>query len=275
MTRVVHNDPVDPDFALVDKHLRDRYRDYEWRPDTVGRSGNVVHRLTGPADLHVKYGPDPLHPDPGYDIGAEYDRLRWLAAQGLPVPEVVECDVFDGCTYLVTTTLPGRDASQPWAAHERMRVIDVVADFARDLHALSTLGCPFDRSLRVTLPNARVAVGLGQVELDGDTPRQALTDLDAALRGNEREDLVLCHGDYCLPNVLIDPGTLTLTGVIDVGGFGLADRYTDVTTMAGSIDGDLNPQYTREHTDRFLWRYGIPHLDEAKADFYRVLRRFM
>ncbi|GIG64738.1 aminoglycoside 3'-phosphotransferase [Phytomonospora endophytica] len=266
---------MDPDRALVDKHLRDRYRDYQWREVTVGHSGSVVAHLTGPADLHLKYGPDPLHPDPGYDIGAEYDRLRWMAAQGLPVPEVVECDVFDGHTYLVATTVSGRDAASPWPAHERMRVIDAVADFARDLHALSTTGCPFDRSLRVTVPNARVAVALGQVDLDGAGPQQALTELDAALRGNDTEDLVLTHGDYCLPNVLLDPETLTVTGVVDVGRFGLADRYTDLTTMAGSIDGPLNPQYTREHTDRFLWRYGLARLDEAKAGFYGVLRRFM
>src|SRR2546426_1142069 len=40
------------------------------------------------------------------------------------------------------------------------------------------------------------------------------------------DDLVCCHGDACLPNVFFDPTTLEVTGLIDVGRLGIADRYS-------------------------------------------------
>ncbi|MEV0644417.1 APH(3') family aminoglycoside O-phosphotransferase [Phytomonospora sp. NPDC050363] len=273
---------MEPDNALVEKHLRHRYRDYDWQPVTLGLSGGHVYRLTGPADLHLKYAAESLHPDPGFDVGAECDRLRWLATTGVGVPEVVECDTVDEHTYLVTTTMSGRDASQPWAAHERMDVIDAVADFARDLHSLPTAGCPFDRSLRVTASNAGVAVALGQVDLDdlddersGWDAQRLLTELDAALRGVEPERAALCHGDFCLPNVMLDPRTLRVTGVIDVGRFGVADPYTDLALLTRSAgDTGLNPQFGAEHVARFWWRYGVGEPDAGKVALYRLLDEF-
>ena len=40
------------------------------------------------------------------------------------------------------------------------------------------------------------------------------------------EDLVLSHGDYCLPNVFADGQELT--GFIDIGLSGVADKWIDI-----------------------------------------------
>lgn len=265
----------------VEQHLRHRYRQYEWRQITFGANGAYTYHLTGPADLYLKHAPQPLHPDPGFDVGAEGDRLRWLATSGIPVAEVVECDVADGHTYLVTTTVPGRDGSDDWPAAQRMAVMDALADFARELHSVPVAGCPFDRSLRVTLPNASVATGLGLVDEDnfeedhgGWSAERLLTELTAMARDHMSEDLVLCHGDYCLPNVVIDPDTLRVTGIVDVGRFGLADRYQDLALMSRSVGGRRNPQYGAEHARRFLDRYGPGVVDTGKIAFYRLLDEF-
>ncbi len=34
----------------------------------------------------------------------------------------------------------------------------------------------------------------------------------------ERTDMVVCHGDPCMPNFMVDPKTLQCTGLIDLGG---------------------------------------------------------
>jgi len=44
----------------------------------------------------------------------------------------------------------------------------------------------------------------------------------------ERADLAVCHGDFCLPNVVLDPETLVVTGILDVGRLGIADRHLDL-----------------------------------------------
>ena len=47
------------------------------------------------------------------------------------------------------------------------------------------------------------------------TPAAALAGL-ARLRPDRPADLVVCHGDYCLPNVLIEDGQVA--GFVDIGG---------------------------------------------------------
>ena len=84
------------------------------------------------------------------------------------------------------------------------------------------------------------------------------------------EDLAVCHGDLCLPNVLLDPETYEVTGLIDAGRLGVADRWADLALATRSMAYELNPPYD---AGRFLARYGIEP-DPAKTAFYRLLDEF-
>ncbi|WP_254557972.1 phosphotransferase, partial [Salmonella enterica] len=44
----------------------------------------------------------------------------------------------------------------------------------------------------------------------------------------ERTDMVVCHGDPCMPTFLVDPKTLQCSGLIDLGRLGTAVRYADL-----------------------------------------------
>jgi streptomycin 3"-kinase len=79
-------------------------------------------------------------------------------------------------------------------------------------------------------------------------------------------ELVVCHGDACLPNVLLDPDTLGLTGLIDLGRLGWADRYSDLALTSVQLldEWDLPP-------DRFLREYGLEKPDQRRLDFYLLL----
>lgn len=200
--------------------------------------------------VFVKTAPATGHPEPAQRLSAERDALVWLGARGLPVPEVVEYGERDGVEWLVITAVRGRSAAEPWPRERHAAVIDGVADAALALHALPVAECPFDRTLAARLPIA---------ELHATRPAV--------------EDLVVCHGDLCLPNVLFDPSTCALTGILDVGRLGVADRYTDLALATRSIT-DLNPQYDPRLSDRFLHRYGMDTPDQARMTFYRLLDEF-
>jgi aminoglycoside phosphotransferase len=220
--------------------LRRRYGQREWAPVTMGCSGARVFRGT---EVHVKVAAVA-------DLAAERTALDWLSGTGIPAPRVVEYGAVDGYEWLATTTVPGRSAAEEWPAHQRKAVIRAVAGALRALHAVPVAGCPLDR---------RLAVRLAEIGDDVGHPPGT-------------EDPVVCHGDFCLPNVLLDPETTTVTGILDVARLGVADRYTDLALMARSIgSAELNPQYGLSFVDEFLAAYGGVSLDDGRIAYYQLL----
>ena len=90
----------------------------------------------------------------------------------------------------------------------------------------------------------------------------ALAELDR-LRP-DTEDLVVCHGDYCLPNVMISGGEVT--GFVDLGELCVADRWRDLAVATWSVTWNLGPGFE----DLFLDSYGIER-DQQAETFYRLL----
>lgn len=138
--------------------------------------------------------------------------------------------------------------------------------------------CPFDRSLAVTVAEARHNVREGLVDLDdlqeevGWSGDQLLAELDRTRP--EKEDLVVCHGDLCPNNVLLDPETCRVTGVIDVGRLGSADHHADLALAARELEIDEDPWLGPAYAQRFLERYGTQHVDQNKVAFYQLLDEF-
>ena len=205
----------------------------------------------------------------------EAATLEWLGEQGIPTPEVLEV----GSGWLVTREVRGRTAADPWPADERGRVVDALADMTCRLHTLPAKDCPFDRTLRVTVPLAHAAkVDLGDLDEERQnwSAEQLLVALDAQVPGmRAREVPVVTHGDWCLPNVVLDPLSIEVVGLIDTGRSGLADRYQDLALMTRSLlSTRLNPQYGPVYAERFLKRYGHDPADDDKLAFYRLLDEF-
>ena len=228
----------------------------------MGRSGAAVARSNG---RYRKVSHDPRH-----DLVGEGERLRWLREHGIPAAEVLECRP----GLLLTAEVPGLSAAEEWPAELRPAVVDALADLTRALHALPVTECPFDRRLAVTIPEA-LASDIDLDDLDAERSGWSREQLVAQLLATRPagEDLAVCHGDLCLPNVLLDPETIQVAGVIDVGRLGVADRWTDLALVTRSITSDLNPQFDPAAADRYLSRYGIA-ADHPKNDFYRLLDEF-
>lgn len=267
--------------SIAEVALRRTYSRFQWQPVSLGLSGARVFRLDGPDTLYVKLAEVSHCPDPGLSPRAEAERLAWLAQVGVPCPEVLDSSTLDDVEYLVTRAVPGHPASDPWPVERRLDVMDALADFARELHRLPLDTCPFDRTLKVTIPQAQEAAGVGEVDTNRLDPRrrgwtvtQLVTELLAQARIVGREEPVVCHGDYCLPNLLLDPQTLQVNGIIDVGRLGKADRYVDLALAQRSIRSPQNPQFTQAHADRFLYRYGEIPLDTDRVEFYELLDEF-
>ncbi|MFF8345194.1 phosphotransferase [Cellulosimicrobium funkei] len=248
-------------------------RDDTWRD--VG-SGESSARVLVSADgaRHAKV----VGPDQAADLADERDRALWAAGRGIVVPEVLAWEDTGEQTVLVTRTVPGvpADTVRP---DQVDRAWTSVLAAARTLHDLAVADCPFDRSLDAMVALARDVVDGGRVhpeflrpEQESRDPADLLADLIAELpwrREQQAADLVVCHGDLCLPNVLLDPETLELRGFVDVGRLGVADRHADLSLLLANAQ-DTWPEHARALEESLAPRYGSP-VDPGRLRFHLEL----
>jgi kanamycin kinase len=194
-------------------------------PVWVNELGGVTFRIDGGAE-YVKVAP----PRWARHLVAEAERLRWACAH-TRVPQVLGA----GEGWLHTAGLPGRSAVDPrWVSEPRTAVL-AIGTGLRLLH---------DR-----LPVADFPFGAPQWVTD-------------ALPVDR---LVVCHGDACAPNTLIDDAG-RCCGHVDLGDLGVADRWADLAVATLSLSWN----YAGDWEDDLFGAYGVEP-DPERIEFYRVL----
>ena len=73
--------------------------------------------------------------------------------------------------------------------------------------------------------------------------------LDWLEHNKPEEDIVLSHGDYCLPNIFIKDGKIS--GFLDLGKTGCADRYQDIALCYRSLKHNYEGKYGDRTYERF------------------------
>lgn len=199
----------------------------------------------------------------------EAERARW-ARTFLTVPEVIEAGTDGELDWLVTAALDGRPATDTGDTDPRSVVIALAEGLRRFHDAAPVATCPFDFRAEIALAHVSRRVAAGLID-----PRDAFNDnhrhldllgaLDRLDRLRPRtEDLVVCHGDYCPPNVLLDGGRAV--GYVDLGELGVADRWRDLAVGTWSVTWNFGPGLE----DLFLAAYGAEP-DPDRQAFYRLL----
>jgi aminoglycoside 3'-phosphotransferase-2 len=235
------------------------------REIAIGRSGDRVFRLRmGRYDTVVKVS---AH---GGSLEGEALRLLWLAEQRAPAPAMMDLLQWKGRAWLLMKALPGADAAT--VEMEPARLVALLAQALRELHAFDPASCPFDQRLDVKLAQAAENVRLGTVdETDFDDDHLGMSAGAVLARAQSlrpaSEDIVVAHGDACLPNFMIDRGAFA--GFVDCGRLGRADRWQDLALAARSITQNLGADFVAP----FFAAYGVER-DAVKAYFYRLLDEF-
>lgn len=227
---------------------------------SIGESGAEVYRI-GDA-LFLKSEPECAFAE----LPGEIERLRWLGDTGIPCPEVVDATRYDGRHWLLMSAVPGHDLAQSYGLGP-IECCEIVAQALKTLHGLDPADCPFNHraDFRIAAAKARLDAGL----YDGDDAANATSDYTTLISTRPlHEDLVVTHGDACMPNFLARDGRLT--GLIDCGRLGVADRYQDLALAARSIARN----YGRAFVPAFYAACGITEPDEQKLAWYALLDDF-
>ncbi|MGV1756059.1 APH(3')-II family aminoglycoside O-phosphotransferase [Rhizobium sp. A22-96] len=250
--------------------LRDLLAGYEWRQDALGRSSAHVFRLEADGRAPVYLKTEPVAPLG--ELAGEAARLRWLRSQGLACPEIVAHVKDEEREWLLMSALPGSDlvSAELMSPAERVRLL---ADALRRLHAIDIAACPFDHRLANRISEAKARLLAGCVDEDDfDETRLGRSGHDLFGELEEKrpatEDLVVTHGDACLPNFIADGAGFS--GYIDCGRLGIADRYQDLALACGSIQYNFGAALVAD----FLNAYGHFELHPEKMSYYRLLDEF-
>lgn len=232
--------------AIVDRFAAGRPVRAVW----VNELGGVTFRVGADAAAgHPTGGVEFIKvAEPGTaDLAGEAQRLRWARRYLATVPEVLGHGMAGDHSWLRTRGLPGLSAVHPrWLAAPDVAVRAIGAGL-RELHdRLPAHPCPFDWSA-----SARLAA------------------LPAAARSPLGEPppvdrLVVCHGDACAPNTLLDDGGWT--GHVDLGSLGVADRWADLAVATWSTAWNYGPGWE----EPLLAAYGVGP-DPERTAYYRLL----
>ena len=138
------------------------------------------------------------------------------------------------------------------------------------VHEVPIRDCSFDMTLDRVLPQTERNVKLGLVNEEDFDPERASgspEDVFQVLLSSRpaTEDLVFTHGDYCLPNTLVDDGEVS--GFVDMGRAGVADRYKDIALAVRSIRRNCGDAFVQP----FLDEYEVLGSDADKVEYYMLL----
>jgi aminoglycoside phosphotransferase len=196
--------------------------------------------------------------------------MSWLASFSR-VPEVLEVvdDPHSEATVLVTTALPGETAvADKWKA-DPATAVSAIGRGLRYLHEHAPVDrCHFAWAAADRVDHARRIVAAGETQPADWHPVHQVLTVDEALRmlGSPPPiDLaVVCHGDACAPNTIIDDGAWT--GHVDLGAAGVADRWADLAVATWSAEWNYGPGWDRPLLDA----YGVDS-DSERTAYYRLL----
>ena len=157
--------------------------------------------------------------------------------------------------WLLTARVAGEDCTHAAYLADPKRLAETTATLLRALHEIDPAHCPVqDHTARYFATAARnYRAGMFDLSfLDGEGSLRAeeawrITQESRPLFQNE----VLLHGDYCLPNIMLDHWRFS--GFIDLGNGGLGDRHVDLFWGAWTLRYNLK---TDRYCDIFFDAYG-------------------
>ena len=176
--------------------------------------------------------------------------------------------------WLLTERVPGEDCTHALYLSEPKRLCDTLAELLREIHETDSQGCPVPDRMReyFTTAEQNHAVGRYDATLFDDNPWYASADEAWRIVCEGRSLLqsdTLLHGDYCLPNVMLDQWHFS--GLIDVGNGGIGDRHVDLFWGIWTLRFNLGTDCYR---DRFFDAYGREAVEEDRLRIIAAAEAF-
>lgn len=238
----------------------------EYTTDTIGMSNSSVFLFN---DKVLKLEED------WYESENEYQVMKWLKDK-LPVPEVICHEKQDGKSYLLMSKMTDKMLCDEFYMTNPELVVELLVKALKLLWQVDISDCPFDASIDKKLKMAKYNLEHDNVDLDNVEPEtfgeggfeNAEALLNWLIQNKPEEELVFTHGDFCLPNIFAKEDEIS--GFIDLGRAGVADKYQDIAICYRSLKHNFEGKYGGEknvnfNSDILFEKLGIiPNWDKIK-----------
>ncbi len=162
----------------------------------------------------------------------------------------------DETDYLLTSSVKGEDCTFGEYLSEPVRLATLLGETLRMLHETDASDCPVKNRIESYVYLAEQNYKTGNFNHShfpdsfGYTSPEEAYEVAMAGKSALKND-VLIHGDYCLPNIMLD--NFHFSGFIDLGSSGIGDRHIDIFWGLWSLEFNLK---TDKYADTFLSAYG-------------------
>ena len=219
--------------------IKNILNDLPYETDNMGMSGSGIFLFE---DMVLKVQKD------SEEAANEVQAMRWLEGR-LSVPKVIVHESRGDKSYLLMTKAVGQMACDEEYMENSEKLTTLLAQALQELWRIDISTCPLDWSLDRKLEAARFYVENNLVDLDNVEPEtfgpngfespEAL--LQWLVEHKPPEELVLSHGDFCLPNIFI--GENGKFSFIDLGRTGVADKWQDIALCYRSLKHNYEGKY--------------------------------
>lgn len=255
------------------ENLVERLKNYHWQKVNIGWSRSEIHKLTQLKKptlfLKIKNYSDDLF------FNKEYEMLKWLKDK-ISVPEVIYQSNNTDYEFLLLTEIPGKVSHEVFSRADIETNLKILAKGLQSFHVIPMGGCPNEVDVDKMIQHAKERLEQGLINDENfdirwkhKTPDELFEDVKRLMP--KEIDKVVTHGDYCLPNVLINNNELS--GFVDLGFAGINDRYYDLAAISWSISYNFGQKWL----PYFFEQYGINYdeIDRERMLFYQKLNEFI
>lgn len=162
--------------------------------------------------------------------------------------------------WLLTSRVAGEDCTCSQYIDDPKRLCVTIAERLRILHEIDPSDCPVNRTVEYLAGaerNYRAGIFDPSYAYKGDifkNSEEAWRIIESGKHLLKSDTLI--HGDYCLPNIILD--NWGFSGFIDLGNGGRGDRHIDIFWGAWTLEFNLK---TDEYRERFFDAYGRDRID--------------
>lgn len=219
----------------------------EYKTDSIGMSDSSVLLFD---DKVLKIEVD------WHESENEFQVMKWLKDK-VPVPEVLCREKKDGKSYFLMSKISGKMLCDDMYLTNPEELVNLMVKALQMLWQIDISACPSDAGIDRKLQRAKYNIEHDIVDLDNVEPEtfgeggfenpEAL--LEWLIQNKPTEELVFSHGDFCLPNIFAKDGEIS--GFIDLGRAGAADKYQDIAICYRSLKHNMNGRYGGRKYENF------------------------